>query len=154
VRPAPRLKRPPPAARVSAPVAADRPVTALRGVGAALAERLSRLGVQRVADLLFLLPLRYEDRTQITPIGALLPGTRAAVQGEIQLSEVAYRGRRQLLTRISDGSGMLTLRFSTTSRVAYGCAASGRCGADRSGSRWCIRSTDGSARTAHRWSRL
>ena len=65
----------------------------------------------RVADLLFLLPLRYEDRTQITPIGSLLPGVRAAVQGEIQLTEVAYRGRRQLLTRISDGSGMLTLRF-------------------------------------------
>ncbi|MBV8876558.1 MAG: ATP-dependent DNA helicase RecG, partial [Gammaproteobacteria bacterium] len=86
-------------------------MTALRGVGAALAERLSRLGVTRVADLLFLLPLRYEDRTQVTPIGALQPGTRAAVEGEIQLSEVAYRGRRQLLTRISDGSGMLTLRF-------------------------------------------
>jgi ATP-dependent DNA helicase RecG len=67
--------------------------------------------VTRVADLLFLLPLRYEDRTQITPIGSLLPGTRAAVEGEIQLTEVAYRGRRQLLTRISDGSGMLTLRF-------------------------------------------
>jgi ATP-dependent DNA helicase RecG len=83
----------------------------LRGVGAALAERLSRLGVTRVADLLFLLPLRYEDRTQITAIGSLLPGTRAAVEGEIQLTEVAYRGRRQLLTRISDGSGMLTLRF-------------------------------------------
>ena len=65
----------------------------------------------RVADLLFLLPLRYEDRTQITPIGSLLPGTRAAVEGEIQLTEIAYRGRRQLLTRISDGSGMLTLRF-------------------------------------------
>ena len=86
-------------------------MTALRGVGAALAERLMKLGVTRVADLLFLLPLRYEDRTQITPIGALLPGTRAAVEGEIQLTEVAYRGRRQLLTRLSDGSGMLTLRF-------------------------------------------
>jgi ATP-dependent DNA helicase RecG len=83
----------------------------LRGVGGALAERLSKLGVTRVADLLFLLPLRYEDRTQITPIGSLLPGMRAAVEGEIQLTEVAYRGRRQLLTRISDGSGMLTLRF-------------------------------------------
>ena len=86
-------------------------MTALRGVGAALAERLARLGVTRVADLLFLLPLRYEDRTQISPIGALLPGTRAAVEGEIQLTEVAYRGRRQLLSRISDGTGLLTLRF-------------------------------------------
>ena len=67
--------------------------------------------MQRVSDLLFLLPLRYEDRTQLTDVGALVPGVRAAVEGEIQLTEVAYRGRRQLLSRISDGSGMLTLRF-------------------------------------------
>jgi ATP-dependent DNA helicase RecG len=86
-------------------------VTTLRGVGAALAERLARLGVERVADLLFVLPLRYEDRTRVVPLGTLAPGTRAAVEGEVQLTEVAYRGRRQLLTRISDGSGMLTLRF-------------------------------------------
>ena len=108
MRPAPRLK-PPAAAAVPAPGA--RPVTTLRGVGAALAERLARLGVVRVADLLFVLPLRYEDRTRVVPLGTLAPGTRAAVEGEVQLTEVAYRGRRQLLTRISDGSGMLTLRF-------------------------------------------
>ena len=90
---------------------AGRPVTALRGVGAALAARLARLGVTRVADLLFLLPLRYEDRTRLQRIGTLLAGTRAAVEGEIQLTEIAYRGRRQLLTRLTDGSGVLTLRF-------------------------------------------
>ena len=89
----------------------QRPVTALRGVGAALAERLARLNVTRVADLLFVLPLRYEDRTRVSMIGSLVAGSRAAVEGEIQLTEVAYRGRRQLLCRISDGSGMLTLRF-------------------------------------------
>jgi ATP-dependent DNA helicase RecG len=112
VRPAPRLTGSArPATPRSASPLGERPVTALRGVGAALALRLSKLGVTRVADLLFLLPLRYEDRTQITPVGSLLPGTRAAVEGEIQLTEVAYRGRRQLLSRISDGSGMLTLRF-------------------------------------------
>jgi ATP-dependent DNA helicase RecG len=119
VRPAPRLK---PASRSASPPAApqpappalraeERPVTALRGVGAALAARLERLGVRRLADLLFLLPLRYEDRTRLAPIGTLTPGTRAAVEGEIQLTEIAYRGRRQLLCRIADGSGMLTLRF-------------------------------------------
>jgi ATP-dependent DNA helicase RecG len=86
-------------------------VTALRGVGAALASRLERLGVTRVSDLLFLLPLRYEDRTHVSAIGALVLQQRAVVEGEIQLTEVAYRGRRQLLCRISDGSGMLTLRF-------------------------------------------
>ena len=90
---------------------AERPVTALRGVGAALAARLARLNVARIADLLFVLPLRYEDRTRVTRIGELQQGTRAAVEGEVQLTEVVYRGRRQLLTRIADGSGLLTLRF-------------------------------------------
>ena len=104
------------ASRLSAPQApagdaGSRPVTTLRGVGAALAARLARLGVTTVADLLFLLPLRYEDRTRVTAIGALTPGARATVEGEVQLTEVAYRRRRQLLTRISDGSGFLTLRF-------------------------------------------
>ncbi len=108
MRPAPRLKA---AAAVAAPAPGARAVTTLRGVGAALAERLARLGVARVADLLFVLPLRYEDRTRVVPLGTLVPGTRAAVEGEVQLTEVVYRGRRQLLTRISDGSGMLTLRF-------------------------------------------
>jgi ATP-dependent DNA helicase RecG len=108
VHPAPRLTGAP---HPRASPAEERPVTALRGVGAALAERLARLDVHQVADLLFVLPLRYEDRTRVTAIGALAPGRRAAVEGEVQLTEVAYRGRRQLLCRISDGSGMLTLRF-------------------------------------------
>ncbi|HVN46179.1 MAG TPA: ATP-dependent DNA helicase RecG [Steroidobacteraceae bacterium] len=112
MRPAARLRRSPAAGAAAEVVSLpERPVSALRGVGAALAERLARLGVERVADLLFLLPLRYEDRTQLTPIGSLVVGTRAVVEGEIQLTEVAYRGRRQLLTRIADGSGLLTLRF-------------------------------------------
>ncbi|EQD58396.1 ATP-dependent DNA helicase RecG, partial [mine drainage metagenome] len=89
----------------------QRPVTALRGVGAQLAERLRRLGVARVQDLLFVLPVRYDDRTTLRKIGELSPGTRTLVQGEIQLTEVVYRRRRQLLTRLSDGSGFLTLRF-------------------------------------------
>ena len=89
----------------------QRPITAMRGVGGVLAGKLQRLGVQQVQDLLFVLPLRYEDRTRIVPIGSLMPATRAAVEGEIQLTEVAYRRRRQLLCRISDGSGFLTLRF-------------------------------------------
>ncbi len=87
------------------------PVTALRGVGDALAERLRALGIESIQDLLFLLPLRYEDRTRIVPIGALRAGQRAAIEGEVVLTEVAFRGRRQLLCRVADGSGSLTLRF-------------------------------------------
>ncbi|MBV9698185.1 MAG: ATP-dependent DNA helicase RecG [Gammaproteobacteria bacterium] len=108
MRPVPRVAEPVP---LPPQRPEQRPVTALRGVGAALAERLARLGVRRVADLLFVLPLRYEDRTRLTPLGSVRPGQRTAVEGEVQLTEVAYRGRRQLLCRIGDGSGMLTLRF-------------------------------------------
>jgi ATP-dependent DNA helicase RecG len=86
-------------------------VASLRGVGPALAERLAKLGVTQVQDLLFILPSRYEDRTQVSAIGELRAGARAVVEGEIQLTEVAYRRRRQLLCRISDGTGSLTLRF-------------------------------------------
>ncbi|HLA72068.1 MAG TPA: ATP-dependent DNA helicase RecG [Steroidobacteraceae bacterium] len=89
----------------------QRPVGSLRGVGPALAEKLEKLGVTQVQDLLFVLPTRYEDRTQISEIGAVRAGLRAVVEGEIQLTEVAYRRRRQLLCRITDGTGSLTLRF-------------------------------------------
>ena len=88
-RPAPQL------------VAEQRPVASLRGVGPALAEKLAKLGVTQVQDLLFVLPTRYEDRTQISAIGALRPGARAVVEGEVQLTEVVYRRRRQLLCRIT-----------------------------------------------------
>jgi len=89
----------------------QRPVASLRGVGPALAEKLAKLGVTQVQDLLFVLPMRYEDRTQVVEIGAVRHGMRAVVEGEIQLTEVAYRRRRQLLCRITDGTGSLTLRF-------------------------------------------
>lgn len=86
-------------------------VTALRGVGQSLAEKLAKLGVFTVQDLLFLLPLRYEDRTRIVPIGTLTAGERAVVEAEVELTEAVFRGRRQLLCRITDRSGYLTLRF-------------------------------------------
>jgi ATP-dependent DNA helicase RecG len=92
-------------------VTEHRPVASLRGVGPALAEKLQKLGVHQVQDLLFVLPSRYEDRTHVTAIGSARPGSRAVVEGEIQLTEVAFRRRRQLLCRITDGTGSLTLRF-------------------------------------------
>ena len=89
----------------------ERRVTSLRGVGPALAETLARLGLRTVQDLLFHLPLRYEDRTRVVPIGSLRPGDRAVIEGEVQLAEVVFRRRRALLCRLADGSGFLTLRF-------------------------------------------
>jgi ATP-dependent DNA helicase RecG len=97
--------------------ALDSPLTALAGVGPALAAKLERLQLQRVEDLLFLLPLRYEDRTQLVRLGALAAGERCLVSGEVLLAETTFRGRRNLLVRISDGSGQLTLRFFHFSRA-------------------------------------
>ncbi|MEL7309877.1 MAG: ATP-dependent DNA helicase RecG [Pseudomonadota bacterium] len=83
----------------------------LRGVGPALAEKLAGFGIHRVEDLLFQMPLRYEDRTQITPIGGAQPGTRIMVEGEVAIAEVVFRPRRTLLVRVFDGTGQVTLRF-------------------------------------------
>lgn len=94
----------------------DGPLTQLRGVGPALARTLEKLDLYRVEDLLFLLPLRYEDRTQLHRIGGIRPGMRCLVSGEVLLAETVYRGRRNLLVRIGDGSGQLTLRFFYFSR--------------------------------------
>ncbi|HSQ70229.1 MAG TPA: ATP-dependent DNA helicase RecG [Steroidobacteraceae bacterium] len=90
---------------------AGTPVATLRGVGPALAAKLARIGLHTVQDILFHLPLRYEDRTRVVPVGGLRAGRRAVVEGEIQLAEVVFRRRRALLCRVADGSGFLTLRF-------------------------------------------
>lgn len=87
------------------------PVTALKGVGAALAEKLQRIGVETLEDVLFHLPLRYQDRTRITPIGALRPGMDAVIEGRVAAADVVIGRRRSLLVRLQDASGMLSLRF-------------------------------------------
>src|SRR3546814_9805778 len=44
------------------PLTLDTEATFLKGAGPAIATRLRALGIERVRDLLFHLPLRYEDR--------------------------------------------------------------------------------------------
>src|SRR3569833_1251437 len=87
------------------------PVSQLKGVGPRLAERLERLGIRSAQDVLFHLPARYQDRTRITPIGALRVGDEVVIEGEVQLTELRYGNRPALLSRIYDGTGSLTLRF-------------------------------------------
>lgn len=92
------------------------PLTALRGVGPALAKTLTRLQLFCIEDLLFLLPFRYEDRTSLQRIGAVRQGMRCLIAGEVMLAETVFRGRRSLLVRVHDGSGQMTLRFFHFSR--------------------------------------
>src|SRR5581483_11978028 len=63
-----------------APVAVPRPetpVTELLGVGPRQAQRLHRLGIVTVRDLLFHLPRRYEDTREVHPLRDLRPGPEA-----------------------------------------------------------------------------
>lgn len=81
------------------------------------AEATPAVTAPAVTDPLFLLPSRYEDRTRITPIGALTSGTRAVIEGEVMVADVVFRRRRALLVRVSDGSGFINLRFFYFSRA-------------------------------------
>ena len=86
-------------------------VTALKGVGEAMAEKLAKVGLENIQDVLFHLPLRYQDRTRVVPIGALRPGQDAVIEGVVSGADVVMGKRRSLLVRLSDGTGVLSLRF-------------------------------------------
>ena len=86
-------------------------VRELRGVGPKLAEKLADYGVRQIEDLLFHLPLRYQDRTRVTPIAAALEGEDVVIEGEVRAADVVFGRRRSLVARLQDGSGTLTLRF-------------------------------------------
>ncbi|MCO8166991.1 ATP-dependent DNA helicase RecG [Pseudomonas sp. 21LCFQ02] len=87
------------------------PVTALKGVGEAMAEKLARVGLENLQDVLFHLPLRYQDRTRVVPIGQLRPGQDAVIEGVVSGADVVMGKRRSLLVRLGDGSGTVSLRF-------------------------------------------
>ncbi|MEK6749325.1 MAG: ATP-dependent DNA helicase RecG [Pseudomonadota bacterium] len=93
------------------PDTATMPLNRLKGVGPKVAEHLERLGLRVLQDLLFHLPLRYQDRTHITPLGDLRAGDEVVFQAEIRAAQIIYGKRRSLLLRVSDGSGFVQLRF-------------------------------------------
>ncbi|MED5533253.1 MAG: OB-fold nucleic acid binding domain-containing protein, partial [Pseudomonadota bacterium] len=90
--------------------AVQESVRVLKGVGPQLAEKLGRLGIEDVADVLFHLPLRYQDKTRFAAIGELRPGTEALIVGRVEASGVRYGRRRSLMTVISDDTGRITMR--------------------------------------------
>lgn len=99
------------AAPLSPPPTERLPVTQLKGVGPNLAARLQTLGIDTVLDLLFHLPLRYQDRTRITPIGGLRQGSDVVIEGVVAGIAVMFGKRRSLMVKVQDGTGVTTLRF-------------------------------------------
>lgn len=93
------------------PVLLAAPVQSLRGVGPALTEKLARIGVHTLLDLLLHLPTRYQDRTRVTPLVALPSDAEALVVGEVMETRLNHGRRRSWLVTIGDGTGFLRLRF-------------------------------------------
>ena len=90
----------------------DAPVTRLPGVGPAVAAKLAERGIHTLQDLWFLLPLRYEDRTRLTPIRHLRPGPALQAEGRVRHVERLFRGRPMLKVTLADDDGsLLQLRF-------------------------------------------
>lgn len=83
----------------------------LKGVGPALQKKLNQLGLFSTKDLLFHLPLRYEDRTRLQSIGSVSLGDLVQLQGEVVGSSIQFGKRRSLLCMIQDRSGVISLRF-------------------------------------------
>jgi ATP-dependent DNA helicase RecG len=96
---------------MSAPSPLQQPVTRLSGIGAQTAARLAKLGILQLQDLLFHLPLRYQDRSRIVPIAELQAGDSVLICGRVEYTDAIQRGRPSVLCRIGDGSGYIMLRF-------------------------------------------
>ena len=90
---------------------AQTPITTLKGVGAKVAEKLTKIGLHTVQDVLFHLPSRYEDRTQVYEIEDCKPFTHVSIQGEVKTADIQYGKKRMFVVKVSDGTGTITLRF-------------------------------------------
>jgi ATP-dependent DNA helicase RecG len=98
------------------PILQNLPVTTLKGVGPRIAANLAGLGIESVQDILFHLPLRYQDRTRVCPVGGVRPGEQVLIEACVSHAQIRHGRRRSLLVQVSDGSGSLVLRFFHFSR--------------------------------------
>ena len=97
--------------RRRSPPSLQSPIETIDGAGPQLAASLRGIGLHSVLDLLFHLPLRYEDRRAPVPLRALQHGQEALVRGRVVGAEVRMAGRRSLRVVIEQDGAALALRF-------------------------------------------
>ena len=83
------------------------PLQYTKGIGPARAKSLETKGLLTVEDLLFYMPFRYEDRSNLKPIRELAPGEMATVIGRVLdiHSKSLRRGTKLVEVSFADGSG-------------------------------------------------
>lgn len=87
-------------------------VTSLKGVGDKQAEKLEKLGLRVVQDLLFHLPLRYQDKTKLTSLDDAIIGQEVQIEAEITSQRLTPGRRPTLMVQARDASGhSIGLRF-------------------------------------------
>ena len=85
-------------------------VTALKGAGKAVAERLARLGIYTVADLLVRYPRDYDDRSSFAPFSSFAKEARVHTVAEVVAHDWFGYGRmRTLKILVRDESGPAVL---------------------------------------------
>ena len=90
-----------------------QPVQYLRGIGPRRADLLAKLSLHTVGDLLWCLPVRYEDRRNLTPLGMLQAGTRQTFCGTVTAFQLHHtsRGKSFAILRLEDSSAPLTCKW-------------------------------------------
>lgn len=83
--------------------------TLLGGVGPSTAEQLARLGINQVVDLLWHLPLRHEDYSQLRTISQLQPGEQVTIVANLWdvKSRKVSMSREMIQGILADGTGTL-----------------------------------------------
>jgi ATP-dependent DNA helicase RecG len=96
------------------PAAMSAPLTTVQGIGPKSAKTLSKLGLQTLGDLLWHLPRRYDDFSQLETINRLWYGQEVTIIANVDKCEVReVRGGRMKLTEaiVSDGTGSLRVTW-------------------------------------------
>jgi ATP-dependent DNA helicase RecG len=96
------------------PIALNASLTVLNGVGPSNAQKLAKLGLHTLGDMLFFFPRRYDDYSQLKPIHKLWYGDEVTVVGTIQnvTSRKVRSGKMNIVeVIIEDGTGGLRLSW-------------------------------------------
>ena len=83
----------------------------LKGIGKKSLIKLNKIGIKSVEDLLFHLPIRYQDKTKITKISSLVEGKKYLIEGVVEKANIIFYKKRMFVVRVSDDTGFIQLRF-------------------------------------------